>query len=76
MKKKTKKYYRVKILRIPPHCSINGSCYFKEDVRAYSAKDAENKINREYKKCHCNYIPSEIVEVSKDEFRGNKVTTQ
>ena len=49
MEKKTRKYYRVKIYRIPPYSSINGSYYYEEDVWAYSEDGARNKIEREHK---------------------------
>ena len=48
MEKKTRKYYRVKIHRIPPYSSINGSYYYEEDVWAYSEDGARNKIEREH----------------------------
>ena len=47
MEKKTRKYYRVKIHRIPPYSSINGSYYYEEDVWAYSEDGARNKNYRE-----------------------------
>lgn len=73
MEKKTRKYYRVKIHRIPPYSSINGSYYYEEDVWAYSEDGARNKIEREHKNGYGSHIPCEVVEISKEEFRGDKV---
>ena len=39
-----KKYFRVKINRIPPYYPINAAYDFEEDVWAYSDKGAENKV--------------------------------
>ena len=50
MEKRTKKYFRVKINRIPPYYPINAAYDFEEDVWAYSDKGAENKVKRQYKK--------------------------
>lgn len=44
MEKRTKKYFRVKINRIPPYYPINAAYDFEEDVWAYSDKGAENKV--------------------------------
>lgn len=74
MEKKVRKYYRVKVHRIPPHYPINKDYFFEEDVWAYSGDGAANKINRQYKGCYGRHIPCEIVEISKDEFRGDKKT--
>ena len=53
-----KKYFRVKINRIPPYYPINAAYDFEEDVRAYSDKVAENI--------------EKVIEVSKADFRGDK----
>lgn len=68
-----RKYFRVKVLRIPPFSSINGSYSYEEDVWAYSEEGAKRKIGRENKNCYGSHIPSEVTEISKDEFRGDKV---
>lgn len=73
MMKKERKYFRVKVLRIPPYSSINGSYFYEEDVWAYSEEGAKRKIDREYEKCYGSHIPSEVTEITKDEFRGDKV---
>lgn len=73
MMKKERKYFRVKVLRIPPYSSINGSYSYEEDVWAYSAEGAKCKIDREHKKCCGSHILREVTEISKDEFRGDKV---
>ena len=46
MEKRTKKYFRVKINRIPPYYPINAAYDFEEDVWAYSDKGAENKVKK------------------------------
>ena len=71
--KKTRKYYRVKVKRIPPHYPINTSYYYEEDVWAYSKDGATNKINRTHKNSFGNHIPCEVVEISKEDFRGDKI---
>ena len=68
MEKRTKKYFRVKINRIPPYYPINAAYDFEEDVWAYSDKGAENKVKGQYKKCY----GSHVIEVSKADFRGDK----
>lgn len=73
MEKKTRKYYRVKIRRIPPYCPINESYYYYEDVWAYSEEGARNKLYKEHKKSCGSHIPCEAIEISKEEFRGDKV---
>lgn len=73
MMKKERKYFRVKVHRIPPYSSINGSYFYEEDVWAYSEEGAKCKIDRENKKCYGSHIPREVTEISKDEFRGDKV---
>ena len=73
MEKKTRKYYRVKVHRIPPYSSINGSYYYEEDVWAYSEDGARNKIEREHKNGYGSHIPCEVIEISKEEFHGDKV---
>ena len=72
MEKKVRKYYRVKIHRIPPYYPINQGSFFEEDVWAYSREGAVDKIYRQYKNCYGRHIPRKIVEISKDEFRGDK----
>lgn len=72
MEKKTRKYYRVKVQRIPPYSSINSSYYYEEDVWAYSKDGAINKINRENKNTFGSHIPREVTEISKEDFRGDK----
>lgn len=73
MEKKTRKYYRVNIHRVPPYSAINGSYYFEEDVWAYSKEGAINKIDKQYKDCYGSHIPCEITEITKEDFRGDKV---
>ena len=43
---------------------------------AYSEEGAANKIYKQYKDCYGRYIPREILEISKDEFRGDKKTAK
>lgn len=74
MEKKTRKYYRVTIKRIPPYAPINRSYYFEEDVWAYSKKGAENKIYRHCKNCYGHHVPKKVIEITKEEFRGDKAT--
>ena len=73
MEQKTRKYYRVSVHRIPPYSAVNGSYYFKEDVYAYSEEGAKNKINKQYKNSYGKHIPCEVKEISKEDFRGDKV---
>ena len=75
MANRTRKYYRVKVHRYPPFSSINGSYYYYEDVWAYSYEGAENKIRKESAKTYGNNIPCDIKEISKEEFKGDKVIT-
>ena len=72
MEKKTRKYYRVKIHRIPPHHLMNESYYFEQDVWAYSREGAINKINKHYKGCYGKHVPVDVLEVPKSDFRGDK----
>ena len=72
MEKKTRKYFRVKVHRIPPYYPINTDYYFEEDVWAYSREGAINKINKHYKGCYGEHLPVEVLEVSKADFRGDK----
>lgn len=73
MEKKTRKYYRVKVHRIPPYSLINGSYYYEEDVWAYSEDGARNKITKQHKNRYGSHIPCEVTEISKEDFRGAKV---
>lgn len=73
MEKENKKYYRVKVHRIPPYSSINGSYYYEEDVWAYSKEGAMNKIIRQHKCGYGSHMPCDVTEISKEEFRGDKV---
>ena len=73
MDKKTRKYYRVKIHRIPPYSAINGSYYYEEDVWAYSEEGARNKIFKQHKGGYGRHVPCEVTEISKEDFRGAKV---
>ena len=74
MQKRTRKYYRVKVERIPPYSLVNSSYYYEEDVWAYSEEGARNKIYRHHKDGYGSDTPCDVVEVSKEEFRGDKVT--
>ena len=74
MEKKTRKYYRVTIRRIPPYYPVNGDYYYEEDVWAYSEEGATKKIYKQYKGCFGDHTVTKIVEVTKEEFRGDKVT--
>ena len=73
MEKKIRRYYRVNVHRIPPHSAINESYYYEEDVWAYSEEGARNKITKHHKGSYGKHIPCEVVEISKEEFRGDKV---
>lgn len=75
-KKETKKrkYFRAKMLRIPPYSFVNKSYYYEEDVWAFSKEGADNKLYKQYKDSYGSIIPQEIVEITKEEFRGDKVT--
>lgn len=75
MDKRIRKYYRVTVHRIPPYSTINGSYYYEEDVWAYSEDGAKNKIFKQQKNGYGQHIPCEVREISKEEFRGDKVTT-
>ena len=74
MMKRKRKYYRVTVHRIPPYSATNGNYYYEEDVWAYSEEGARNKIERQNKDCYGSSIPENVVEISKEEFRGDKVT--
>ena len=67
-----RKYFRVKINRIPPYYPINAAYDFEEDVWAYSDKGAENKVKGQYKKCYGSHVIEKVIEVSKADFRGDK----
>mgnify|MGYP004559130141 CR=1 FL=1 len=71
--KKTRKYYRVKVKCIPPYYPINTIYYYEEDVWAYSKDGAVNKIHRTHKNCFGSHIPCDITEISKENFRGDKI---
>lgn len=75
-KKQTKKrkYFRAKILRIPPHSFVNKSYYYEEDVWAFSKEGADNKLYKQHKDSYGSHVPQEIVEIAKEDFRGDKVT--
>ena len=72
MEKKTRKYYRVTIKRVPPYYPINNCYEYEEDVFAFSKEGALNKIKEEYSKRYGKHIPKEINEITKDDFRGDK----
>lgn len=72
MEKRTRKYFRVKIHRIPPYYPINKNYFFEEDVWAYSEKGAAKKIKKEYKCFWGLYSVRKITEISKADFRGEK----
>lgn len=74
MEHRKRKYFRAKILRIPPYSFVNKSYYYEEDVWAYSKDGANNKLYKQYKDSYGSNIPQEIVEITKDDFRGDKVT--
>lgn len=74
MEGRIRKYYRVTVHRYPPYSATNGSYYYEEDVWAYSEEGARNKIERQNKDCYGNDIPESVIEISKEEFRGDKVT--
>lgn len=71
MNKRIRKYYRVKVHRIPPYSVVNGSYYYEEDVYAYSKEGAERSVDRYHKNGYGSCIPVEVKEISKEEFRGN-----
>ncbi len=73
MEKRVRKYFRVKVHRIPPYYPINTDYYFEEDVWAFSEEGVENKIKKKYKKCFGSHIIEKITEVSKADFRGDMV---
>ena len=73
MEKRTRKYYRVKVRRIPPHCPINESYYYEQDVWAYSEDGAINKVNRNHKNSFGSHIPCEVIEIPKEDFRGDNI---
>lgn len=74
MEKKTRKYFRVRVHRIPPYSAINGSYFYEEGVWAFSEVGAKNKIIKEHKDCFGSHIPCEVTEISKEDFRGDKAT--
>ena len=73
MEKRIRKYYRVNVLRTPPYSLINGTYQYEEDVWAYSEEGAKNKITRQHKNCCGRHIPRKVIEISKEDFRGDKV---
>lgn len=73
MEKKTRKYYRVTVHRIPPYAGINKSYDYEQDVWAYSEEGAKRKIEKEHKGGFGRHIPKEVKEITKEEFRGDKV---
>lgn len=71
MKQKKRKYYRVTVHRIPPYSAVNGSYYYEEDVFAYSEEGARKSIEKYHSKGYGSNIPTEVTEITKEEFRGN-----
>lgn len=71
---KKRKYFRAKMLRIPPHSFVNKSYYYEEDVWAFSKEGADNKLYKQHKDSYGSHVPQEIVEIAKEDFRGDKVT--
>lgn len=71
---KKRKYYRVKVHRIPPYSFVNSDYYYEEDVWAYSSEGALNKIAREHRGSYGKHIPIEVTEITKEDFRGDKET--
>ena len=68
-------YYRIKVHRFPPYSSINGSYYYEEDVYAYSKEGAYNTFCKRNERRYGRNIPEEIIEITKEEFRGNHKIT-
>ncbi len=71
---KKRKYFRAKMLRISPHSFVNKSYYYEEDVWAFSKEGADNKLYKQHKNSYGRHVPQEIVEIAKEDFRGDKVT--
>ncbi|MCT7397732.1 hypothetical protein N5B56_01355 [Eubacterium sp. LFL-14] len=72
MENKKRKYYRVKIERIPPYSAVNGSYCYEEDIWAYSEKGAVNKVNKEHKNSYGRNYVLDVNEITKEDFRGDK----
>lgn len=72
--KKTKRYYRVKIERIPPYSSVNENYFYEEDVWAYTKEGAVKKVNKEHKNSYGKNYVCEVNEITKEDFRGDKFT--
>ena len=62
------------MLRISPHSFVNKSYYYEEDVWAFSKEGADNKLYKQHKNSYGRHVPQEIVEIAKEDFRGDKVT--
>ena len=71
---KKRKYFRAKMLRISPHSFVNKSYYYEEDGWAFSKEGADNKLYKQHKNSYGRHVPQEIVEIAKEDFRGDKVT--
>lgn len=68
--KKQRKYYRVKVHRVPPYSYFNGSYYYEEDVYAFSKDGALNSVAKYHRKEYGENFPVEAIEITKEEFRG------
>ena len=71
MSERKRKYYRIKVKRIPPYSAVNGSYYLEEDVYAYSKEGAVRSVEKYHSKGYGSHIPVEVKEITKDEFRGH-----
>lgn len=71
MEGRKRKYYRVKVHRIPPYSAVNGSYDYEEDVFAYSKEGAIKSVERYHSKGYGSNIPIEVIEITKEEFKGN-----
>ena len=71
MSERKRKYYRVKVHRIPPYSMINSDYYFKEDVCAYSENGAFESVINYHSKGYGSNIPVEAKEIPKEEFKGS-----
>lgn len=68
MEKKTRKYYRVKIHRIPPYSSINGTENVNGDLYSIETDEYNDIVNDYYGEC--KFIPANDAKVYFASYNG------
>ena len=74
MPTRKRKYYKVLINRICPYALVNGSYYKYHYLYAYSEDGAYRSVEKYYRGGYGDHIIKEVIEIPKDEFKGQHMT--